>query len=242
MLNPSLANYQESLHCRPMERHSALVAVVLNAALLTVLAVTFVIDRDLADWLTREDAAVEWLQAVFFALAAVFAMLTARDRWRAGAAPVFEVLVTAMMAGLIIGEVDLDRVVAGRKIISTRFLVDASVWLGWRALALLVMALPPLALAVYVLRRWREFLVAIRRATTESSGRVFIAGVIIFGLTETFEKPLGRIPRMPRYMLEEVLELVAAICFAVALYAHWRLRPGEEKERPGAEEGCAPSR
>ena len=205
-----------------MERHPARAAIVLNAILLIALAITAFIDWDLADRLTREDAAVEWAQAILYAVAGVFAVRTARDRWRAGASPVAEVLVAAMMAGLIIGEVDLDRLLFGRKIISTRFLVDAGVWLGWRALALLVMALPPVVLGLYALRRWRDLLAAIFRALTEPAGRVFIAGFVIFGLTEAFEKPLGRIPGLPRYMAEEVLELVAGICFAVALYAHWR--------------------
>ena len=207
-----------------MERHAGLVAFLLNAILLTVLAVLAVVDPELADRLTREDAAVEWLQAALFATVAAFTARTALEVRRAGASPVFEVLVTAMLLALIIGEVDLDRLLTGRKIISTRFLVDANVGLGWRALALLVMALPPAALALYALRRWRELRAAIRCATVESPGRVFIAGVLIFGLTELFEKPLGRIPGLPRYMLEETLELVAAICFGVALYGHWRLR------------------
>jgi hypothetical protein len=225
-----------------MERHAGLIAFVLNAILLAVLAVTSLVDWDLADRLTREDAAVEWLQAALFATAAVFALWTARARWRAGVSAVFEVLVAAMLAGLIIGEVDLDRLLAGRKIISTRFLLDARVWLGWRALALLVMALPPAVLALYALRRWRQLLAAIRCAAVESTGRVFIAGVIILGVAELFEKPLGRIPGLPRYMLEETLELAAAICFGVALYAHCRLRRVEEKEHPGAEERCASPR
>lgn len=205
-----------------MERHPARAAVVLNAILLIALAITASVDWDLADRLTREDAAVEWAQAILCAVAGVFAVRTARDRWRAGASPVAEVLVAAMMAGLITGEIDLDRLLFGRKIISTRFLVDGGVWLGWRALALLVMAVPPVVLGLYAVWRWRELLVAIRRALTGSAGRVFIGGSVIFGLTEAFEKPLGRIPGMPRYMAEEVLELVAGICFAVALYAHSR--------------------
>jgi hypothetical protein len=223
-----------------MERHSGVIATTLTALLLVVLAVILVMDWDLADRLTREDAVVEWLQAALFGVASVFAVRTARARWRTGVSPVFEVLIAAMMAGLIIGEVDLDRVVVGRKIISTRFLVDTRVWLGWRALALLVMGLPPLLLAIYALRRWRELLGAVRRALAESSGRVFIAGVVIFGLTEVFEKPLGRVPGLPRYMLEEVLELIASICFGVALTAQWRLRRAEEKARPSAERRCAP--
>jgi hypothetical protein len=222
-----------------MERHAALVAGALTAVLLVGVAVTFVVDPELADRLTREDAAVEWLQAALFTLTGASALRAAWDRWDAGASPVFEILVASMMAGLIIGEVDLDRLVVGRKIISTRFLVDADVWLGWRALALLVMTLPPAALALYALRRRRELVVAIRRATRESWGRVFAAGVIVFGLTETFEKPLGRIPGLPRYMVEEVLELVAAVCFIVALYARPRRR-AEEKALSSAESRCAP--
>ena len=221
-----------------MERHAALVAGALAAVLVVGLAATFLVDPELADRLTREDAAVEWLQAALFTFAGVSALRAAWDGWRVDASPVFEMLVVAMMAGLIIGEVDLDRLVVGRKIISTRFFVDARVWLGWRALAFFVIALPPVALAIYALRRRRELLAAIRRATRESWGRVFIVGVIVFGLTELFEKPLGRIPGLPRYMVEEVLELVAAICFTVALYA--RSRRAEEKALSSAESRCAP--
>jgi hypothetical protein len=225
-----------------MERHPARAAVVLNAILLIALAITVAVDWNLADRLTREDAAVEWLQAVLFAVAGIFAALAARRVWRAGASPIAEVLVAAMMAGLITGEVDLDRLLFGRKIIGTRFLVDSRVWLGWRALALIVMALPPVVLGLYALRRWRELLAAILRTLSESEGRVFIAGFVIFALTEAFEKPLGRIPGLPRFMVEEMLELVAGVCFAVALYAHWRLRGTEAKTVRGAEERFTPRR
>lgn len=222
-----------------MSRHPVRAAVLLNGIVLLVLTITFAVDRDLADRLTREDAAIEWLQALLFAAAGVLAVLSARGRWRADASPVAEVLVAAMMAGLIIGEVDLDRLLFGRKIIGTRFLVDARVPLGWRALALTVMALPPTLLALYALRRWRDLLAAVIRALAEPSGRLFLAGVVIFGLTELFEKPLGRIPGLPRFMMEETLELVAGVCFAVALHAHWRLRQAEEKAFPAARKRCA---
>jgi len=222
-------------------RHPVRAAVLLNAIVLLVLAIFLAVDRDLADRLTREDAAVEWFQAALFAAAGVLAVASAGCRWRTGASPVAEVLVAAMMAGLIIGEFDFDRLLFGRKIIGTRFLVDARVPLGWRALALTVMALPPVVLAIYALRRWRDLLAAVVRAFAEPAGRVFIAGVVIFGLTELFEKPLGRIPGLPRFMIEETLELVAAVCFAVALHAHWRLRQAEEDAFPGAGKRCARS-
>jgi len=209
-------------------RRAVRTAVVVNVIVLIVLAVVFVVDRDLADRLTREDAAVEWLQAALFAAAALFAVVSARCRWRADASPVAEVLVAAMMAGLIIGEVDLDRLLFGRKVIGTRFLVDTRVAPGWRSLALTVMVVPPVVLAFYALRRWRGLLAAVIQALAEPAGRVFIAGVVIFGLTELFEKPLGRIPGLPRFMVEETLELLAGNCFAVALYADWRLKQAEQ--------------
>ena len=214
-----------------MTRHPVRAAVFANAIVLVVLTIGFAVDRDLADRLTREDAAVEWFQAVLFGAAGVFAVVSARCRWRAEASPVAEVLVAAMMAGLVIGEVDLDRLLFGRKIISTRFLVDARLALGWRALALTVMVVPTVGLAIYALRRWRDLLAAVIRALAEPAGRLFIAGVVIFGLTEVFEKPLGRIPGLPRFMVEETLELVAGVCFAVALHAHWRLRQAEARTR-----------
>ncbi len=225
-----------------MERHPGRFAAILSGFVAMLVTVVLAVDRDLADRVTHENGPVEWLQAALFALAALIAVRTAHHLWRAGASPVFEVLVTAMLAGLVIGEIDLDRLIFGRTIIYTRFLVDTRVWLGWRALALLVMALPPVVLAFYALRRRRDLVAAIRRAMLEPAGRVFIAGVIIFGLTEVLEKPLGRVPGLPRYMAEEVLELVSGICFGVGLYARWALLRVEEKVRPGVEERCAPPR
>ena len=222
-----------------MERHPGRVAAILSAFVVIMVIVVLAISRDLADRVTHENGAVESLQAALFAMAALVAVLTAHHLWRAGASPVFEVLVSAMLAGLVIGEIDLDRLIFGRKIIYTRFLVDTGVWLGWRALALLAMAVPPVILALYALRRRRDLVAAIRRAMLEPAGRVFIAGAIIFGLTEVLEKPLGRVPGLPRYMAEEVLELVAGICFGVGLYARWRLLRMEEKVRPGVEGRCA---
>jgi hypothetical protein len=58
---------------------------------------------------------------------------------------------------------------------------------------------------------------------------------------ELFEKPLGRIPGLPRFMIEETLELAAGVCFAVALHAHWRARQTEENASTAAGKHCAPA-
>ena len=101
------------------------------------------------------------------------------------------------------------------------------------------MVLPPVLLGVYALRRRRELRSAISCAMRDAPGRVFMVGVVIFGFTELLEKPFGRIGQLPRYVIEEGLELVSAICFFVGGYGRWRLFR-REKAGPGAEERCAP--
>src|SRR5688572_31665700 len=80
-----------TLHCRPMERHPGRLAAILSAFVVIMVTVVLAIDRDLADRLTHENGAVEWLQAALFATAALIAARTAHDLWRAGVSPVFEV-------------------------------------------------------------------------------------------------------------------------------------------------------
>jgi hypothetical protein len=136
-----------------MPRYPVLVAALLAALTVSLVVTIQLVDPVLADVLTREDGVVEWLQVGLFAAAAVLALRGAWTTVKAGGSPVLEILLTALLGGLIIGEIDLDRLVFGRKIIYTRFLVDEAVWLGWRALAAAVMAGVPAALVLYALRQ-----------------------------------------------------------------------------------------
>jgi hypothetical protein len=210
-----------------MPRYPVLVSALLAALTVGLVVTIQLVDPVLADVLTREDGVVEWLQVGLFVAAAILALRGAWTTVRAGGSPALEILLTALLGGLIIGEIDLDRLVFGRKIIYTRFLVDEAVWLGWRVLAAAVMAGVPAALALYALRQRTELVAAGYRVLAEPSGRLLLAGLVIFALTETLERPLGRIPGLPRYMVEEVLELIAAIWLCVALSA----RAGEARRR-----------
>jgi hypothetical protein len=173
----------------------------------------------LAARISTEDHLLEWTQVALLAWAG---WLTVRAGWRlarGGRPVVLDVLLGAGFAVLLIGELDLDRRVTGMKVLATRFFVNPQVPLAYRLVAGAILVGVPLGLAVYALCRRAELRAAARRLLREPWGQVVLAGIVLFGLTEVFERPLGRVPGLPRLVLEETLELAAAICFAVGLAA-----------------------
>ena len=176
------------------------------------------VDPALAHWLTIEDGVVEWLQVI---LDAGGVLLIARHLARApgGRVSPFDVLTVAALVGLIIGELDADRHLLGVKVIKMTFFVNANYALGWRVLAGIVVIGVPAAFGVYALWHirtiWREGWAAL----AQPWGRVLAASAVVLILTELFERPLGRVPGVPHFFLEETLELVASIGIFVAAAA-----------------------
>jgi hypothetical protein len=199
--------------CETVAAALALIAVI-------VLSAIALVDPALAGRFTAENGVVEWLQVLLDAGAAVlFARHLVRDASRTGRVSPLDVVIVASLIGLIIGEVDLDRLVFGTKVISTRFLVNARVALQSRVIAAVVVVGVPVAIGIFALARIRLFWRDGWAAIAQPWGRVLAAGVALAVLTEVFERPLGHVPGLPHYFLEELLELVAGIGFLVSAVA-----------------------
>jgi hypothetical protein len=192
-------------------------------ALLTVIVLVLivVVDQSLADRLSVEDGVIEWLQVLLYGAAALLFGRHIVRRAGDGERRVspLDVLTVAALAGLIIGETDLDRRLFGTKVIATKFFVKSSVALPWRALAVLVVVGVPVALGVYALMRirvlWRDGWAAL----DQPWGRVLAASTALLLLTELVERQLRIVPGVPRYFIEETLELIAALGIFVAAVA-----------------------
>jgi multidrug efflux pump subunit AcrA (membrane-fusion protein) len=211
MANPSSGR----LDCRA-------VAGILVLASLAVLLAVAGLDPPLAARLGAENNAVEWAQVVLTATAGVLAFRQGRAARRAGRPATLEVGIVAAMVIICIGEVDLDRVLVGTKIISTRFFVDPRHPLAARALAVTVVVGAPLAVGVWLLLHLRHLLRAGFEGLCQPWGQLAAFGMMLFLALEAFERPLGRIRSLPPHFLEETLELVSAICIFVGLVARGR--------------------
>ena len=198
------------------------VAAILSLVVLVVLLAISVRDPALGGRLVSEDHVVEWLQVVLSGAAGLLAALQGRAARRAGHPATLEVAIVAAMAVTCIGEVDLDRVFFGTKVISTRFFVSPQHPLLARALAVIVVVGAPAAVGAWLLVHLRHLWQSGVRGLGQPWGQVAAFGMALFLGVEVFERPLGRISSLPPHFAEEALELVSSICIFVGLVARRR--------------------
>ena len=208
-----MSSRRRRLGCRAV----AFLASVVTVAILVLVALR---DWKLGGWLVIENGVVEWLQVILIVAAGVLAARQGLAAKRRGEPFVFEVAVVAAMTMLVIGEVNLDRVLLGTKVIHTRFFVNPERPLVWRLLAVLVVVGAPTALGIWLLVHIRELWRACLRGLLEPWGHTATFGIGLYVLVQVFEKRIDRLPWQPSpYFFEEVLELVAAINIFVGIAA-----------------------
>jgi hypothetical protein len=97
---------------------------------------------------------------------------------------------------------------------------------------LLAVALAALAgwLAVWAFRRRERILRTALRLPTQAWGQVLIGSGVCLVVAEVFERRLNRLRYPPPTYVEEILELIAAIGFAIALLARARQDPPPPKD------------
>jgi len=223
------------------ERPRAMSIYLLGGPLSMVIGYLGVSNPPLAVALMAEDSAVEWLQVGLLAGTGVLAACQGWSARRTGEPVAFEVMIVATMVMACLGEIDLDRKLFGIKVVATRFFVNPKYSLAVRALAVLVIVGAPAAVGVWLLRRWRQVLRASLKALREPWGQTAAVGATIYVITQIFEGPIDRIPWQQHHMIEELLELLAAVCMSVGLAARPGLgirllralgRPGFIEDRP----------
>ena len=207
---------------RPRRLGCRAVAFLASVVVVAILMLVALRDWELGGWLVIENGIVENLQVILMGTTGV---LAARQGWvakRRGEPFVFEVAVLAAMTMICIGEVDLDRVLFGTKVIHTRFFVNPKHPLGWRLLAVLVVVGAPTALGIWLLVNIGELWWACLGGLLEPWGQTATFGIGLYVLVQIFEHRIDRLPWQPPYFFEEGLELVGAIYMFVGLAARQR--------------------
>src|SRR5688572_27062160 len=93
------------------------VAATLVAGILVALAALVVWNRPLAHAISQENGPLEVGQVALAGACGVLALTAALTLRRAGRSFVLDACIVAMMTGLVIGEIDLDRQLFGVKVI-----------------------------------------------------------------------------------------------------------------------------
>lgn len=160
----------------------------------------------------REHGILEWAQVALLAATVLVALVSAT---RAPAA--IDVLVALAAAAAIRAEIDLDRWVFGIPIVDTRFLTRSGAPVAARLAAGLVIAGIAVATALYAVRRRVELRGELRGLFGRPWGRTLLAATALLATAQLFERQLAVIERtlaavvpIPRWFLEESIELMGA--------------------------------
>jgi len=178
----------------------------------------------MAERATRENGVVENLQVLFLLGAAAFALRRRAARPRAP-----DAAFALVFLAIVVREIHLYRWVLGRPWrLAADLVVPAAPPIARHVLLALTLGLIA-AVGAYCVRRLHECLAEGRRVLLEPWGQLMLVATAVLGLTELFERPLGRLSCCPRAFVEEGLELIVSLWFLLAMRA--RALGVREKDR-----------
>jgi uncharacterized membrane protein YidH (DUF202 family) len=196
-----------------MKRSSAVLSSVLPGVVVAGLLLAVVVwDPGLAGRLVREDGVVEYLQ-VGLAVIALGIIVASSARHPSPA----DVVLAALLAALAASEIDLDQRLFGIAVIDWRFFRRSTVPLPVRGLVAVVIVGTVLALLVYTAVRWRDLWNEAGAGVRDGWIPLLVAGLVLFGIPQPCERCLNRLVPLPRYFLEETLELLGVMYLALAI-------------------------
>ena len=173
---------------------------------------------------TSENGVVENLQVLLLLGATAFAL-----RWRAACPRAPDAAFALLFLAMIVRETSLDRLVRGRPLRLTADLVVPAPPPIARALLLALTLGLIAAVGAYCVWRLHECVAEGRRVLVEPWGQLLLVAAAVLGLTEVFERPLGRLSFAPRAFMEEGLELISSLWLFLAMRA--RALGGREMDR-----------
>ncbi|HEY7038885.1 MAG TPA: hypothetical protein VID28_08545 [Methylomirabilota bacterium] len=194
-------------------------AATLTAVIVGVMAIVTAVNVPLADRLVVENGVAEWLQVILLAGAGAICVRLARLERATGGTGAPDVLLAAGFAFLVVSEMELPTLLAGRIKID-RLVREVSAGHPRQILFVLVVGGLALAASVYALRHLPELLAWAQSALRTDWGRLFFLAAAVLVVTELFERQMNRMMAsmgLPRPLLEETLELVASLYCLLAM-------------------------
>jgi hypothetical protein len=204
------------------KRRAVLGRGLLPGLVLTIFLVGIVVvEPVVAWWLVREDGVVEWLQVALSLVALGFVTRSAARRFSPA-----DIVGFAIIAELVVAELDLDRRLIGISVIDWRFFRRAMIPLPIRVLVAAVVVGVVSAFLVYAALRWRELWSEAHAGFRDGWAQLLVLGLVLFGIPQPCERCMNHVLPLPQHFLEESLELLGLLYVVLATAARSRRDPG----------------